>query len=82
MLKKLMQKLNNAKIKMQKIKDTTYLYGDPPPSLLVAKWWLRGLLGEVSDIIWYMFIYIYIHSFYFIHVYTQQFWNSDKTNHV
>jgi hypothetical protein len=28
-----MQKLNNAKIKLQKIKDTTYLCEGPPPKL-------------------------------------------------
>ena len=31
-----MQKINSAKIQMQKIKDTTYLCEGPPPSLLVA----------------------------------------------
>ena len=31
-----MQKTNNAKIKVQKIKDTTYLCGGSSPSLLVA----------------------------------------------
>ena len=31
-----MQKINNAKIQMWKIKDTTYLSEGPPPSLLIA----------------------------------------------
>jgi hypothetical protein len=67
---------------MRKLKDTTYLCGGPPPSLLVAygpefAWWRlrRGY------IIYILYKYIYL-LFHFIHVYTQQFWNIDQTNQV
>jgi hypothetical protein len=47
-----MQKINNAKIKMQKIKDTTYLYRGSSPKLSLSPMVCNMMLGDDSEMIY------------------------------
>jgi hypothetical protein len=51
---------------MQKLKDITYLYGGPPPSLLVARW--SGVESHVPPIGSLPFLQLLHHCLYVCHL--------------